>query len=85
VVTGSLFTVGAARDRYLPVLDDDDEVIYEPEDVDSEHEERRFEEALDLMIDRVDRERSQAADAEEVHDAVDALRLDGDEDTDNQR
>ena len=58
VVTGSLFTVGAARDRYLPVLDDDDDVVYEPEDVDSDHEERRFEEALDLMIDRVDAERA---------------------------
>lgn len=79
IVTGSLFTVGAARDRYLPVLDDDDEVIYEPEDVDSEHEERRFEEALDLMIDRVDAERA----GDEVRDAVDALRLD--EDTDDER
>ncbi len=73
VVTGSLFTVGAARDRYLPVLDDDDEVVYEPEDVDSDADERRFEEALDLMIDRVDAER--AGDA--VHDAVEALRPDG--------
>lgn len=69
VVAGSLFTVGAARDRYLPVLDDDDEIIYEPEDVDSEVEERRFEEALDLMIERVDAERA----GEAVHDALEAL------------
>lgn len=75
VVAGSLFTVGAARDRYLPVLDDDDEVILEPEDVDSDHEERRFEEALDLMIDRVDAERAGA----QAHDAVDALQLDDDD------
>ena len=75
VVAGSLFTVGAARDRYLPVLDDDDEVIYEPEDVDSDDEERRFEEALDLMIDRVDAERA----GDDVHGAVEALRLDDDD------
>jgi dihydrofolate synthase/folylpolyglutamate synthase len=74
VVTGSLFTVGAARDRYLPVLDDDDDVVYEPEDVDSQAEERRFEEALDLMIDRVDAERA----GDTVHDAVEALQPDDD-------
>ena len=33
LVTGSLHTVGAARDRYVPVDDlDDDEVVLEPED-----------------------------------------------------
>ena len=57
LVTGSLYTVGAARDRYLPVLDTDDEVIYEPEDVDDDEDERAFHEALDEMIDRVDDER----------------------------
>jgi dihydrofolate synthase / folylpolyglutamate synthase len=36
LVTGSLHTVGAARDRYLPVdpLGDDDEVVREPGDLD---------------------------------------------------
>jgi len=74
VVAGSLFTVGAARDRYLPVLDDDDQVIYEPEDIDDDAEERRFEEALDVMIDRVDAERAGGA----IHDALEALDLDED-------
>ncbi len=68
VVCGSLFTVGAARDRFLPVLDDDDDVIYEPEDVDDEEDERRFEEALEQMLGRVDTERS--------GDAAEALDLD---------
>jgi len=57
VVVGSLFTVGAARDRYLPVLDDDDEVVYEPEDVDDDVHEERFDAALDAMIERLDAER----------------------------
>lgn len=57
VVAGSLFTVGAARDRYLPVLDDDDEVVYEPEDVDDDIHEERFDAALDAMIERLDAER----------------------------
>jgi hypothetical protein len=50
IVSGSLMHVGAARDRYLPVLDDDDEIIYEPDDIDDEEEERRFEVALDQML-----------------------------------
>jgi dihydrofolate synthase / folylpolyglutamate synthase len=32
LVAGSLTTVGAARDRYLPLTDDDDEVVLGPED-----------------------------------------------------
>ena len=74
VVVGSLYLVGAARDRYLPVLDDDDEVVYEPADVDDEEDERRFEEALDLMIERVDRERAGGL-AEDELDALDVLDL----------
>jgi dihydrofolate synthase / folylpolyglutamate synthase len=34
VVAGSLTTVGAARDRYLPLTEDDDEVVLSPEDED---------------------------------------------------
>ncbi|MFA9446510.1 folylpolyglutamate synthase/dihydrofolate synthase family protein [Egicoccus sp. AB-alg6-2] len=34
LVVGSLHTVGAARDRYLPVEDDGDEVVLEPDDLD---------------------------------------------------
>lgn len=58
VVTGSLYTVGAARDLYLPVTDAGDEVIYEPEDIDDEADERRFNEALDAMIARLDEDRA---------------------------
>jgi dihydrofolate synthase / folylpolyglutamate synthase len=32
LVVGSLHTVGGARDRYLPVVDLDDEVVYAPDD-----------------------------------------------------
>ena len=74
VVAGSLYLVGAARDRYLPVLDDDDEVVYEPADVDDEEDERRFEEALELMIERVDRERAGAT-GDDALDAMEALDL----------
>jgi dihydrofolate synthase/folylpolyglutamate synthase len=56
LVTGSLYTVGAARDLYLPVTGDDDEVVYEPDDVSDDEEEAAFQEALDEMIDRIDRE-----------------------------
>jgi dihydrofolate synthase/folylpolyglutamate synthase len=34
LVAGSLHAVGSARDRYLPVEDTDDTVVYEPEDLD---------------------------------------------------
>lgn len=74
VVAGSLYVAGAARDRYLPVLDTDDEIVYEPQDVDDEVDERRFEEALDLMIERVDRERGDGVDEGEL-DELDALDL----------
>jgi dihydrofolate synthase/folylpolyglutamate synthase len=57
LVCGSLFTVGAARDHYLPVLDDDDEVVLEPEDVDDDEHEEAFGAALEAMIERLDAER----------------------------
>ena len=56
LVTGSLYTVGAARDRYLPVLDSGDEIAPDPDELSEEEEEREFQRALDEMIDRVDRE-----------------------------
>jgi dihydrofolate synthase / folylpolyglutamate synthase len=54
LVTGSLYLVGAVRDRYLPVEDTGDEVIYEPEDLDTEEDEAAFQEALDRMLDSHD-------------------------------
>ena len=56
LVTGSLYTVGAARDRYVPVLDTGDEIVEEPEEMSEEEEEREFQRALDEMIDRLDDE-----------------------------
>ncbi len=53
LVTGSLYTVGAARDRYLPVTDTGDDVVYAPEDLDDEEDEAAFAEALDEMLDRL--------------------------------
>jgi dihydrofolate synthase / folylpolyglutamate synthase len=52
LVTGSLLTVGAARDRYLPVSDPGDEVVYEPEDLDEDDEGRTPLEALEEQHDR---------------------------------
>ncbi len=47
LVVGSLLTVGAARDRYLPLPDeDDDEVVRTPED-----EESAYQDPLDLSSD----------------------------------
>jgi len=54
LVTGSLYTVGAARDIYLQVTDTGDEVVYEPADLTEEEEEAEFQRAIDEMIDRVD-------------------------------
>jgi dihydrofolate synthase / folylpolyglutamate synthase len=64
LVTGSLLTVGAARDRYLPVSDPGDEVVYEPEDLDEDdgdqtplelleerHDRETFQDALDRVLD----------------------------------
>jgi dihydrofolate synthase / folylpolyglutamate synthase len=63
VVTGSLLTVGAARDRYLPVTDPGDEVVYEPDDLDGDdeatplealeeqHDRETFQDALDRVLD----------------------------------
>jgi dihydrofolate synthase / folylpolyglutamate synthase len=52
LVAGSLFVVGAARDRYLPVTDPGDEVVYEPGDLDEEDEVT----PLDELEDTADRE-----------------------------
>ncbi len=54
LVTGSIYTVGAARDVYLPVTDTGDEVIEEPAPPSEEEEEADFQRAIDEMIDRVD-------------------------------
>lgn len=54
VVAGSLYTVGAARDVYLPVTDTGDEVVYEPADLTEDEEEAEFQRAIDEMIDRLD-------------------------------
>jgi dihydrofolate synthase / folylpolyglutamate synthase len=62
LVTGSLLTVGAARDRYLAVSDPDDEVVYEPDDLDDDgetplealeeqHDRETFQDALDRVLD----------------------------------
>lgn len=51
LVAGSLFTVGGARDRYLPVTDADDEVVYEPGDLDDGDEETPLDE-LEETTDR---------------------------------
>lgn len=56
LVTGSLYTVGAARDVYLPVEDTGDEVVEEPAELSEEEEEAEFQRALDEMIDRLDDE-----------------------------
>lgn len=54
LVAGSLHTIGAARDRFLPLADDPDEVVIEPEAVDDEVDEAAFQEALDRMLDGLD-------------------------------
>jgi dihydrofolate synthase / folylpolyglutamate synthase len=64
LVTGSLLTVGAARDRYLAVSDPGDEVVYEPDDLDDDadgetplealeeqHDRETFQDALDRVLD----------------------------------
>ncbi len=62
LIAGSLFTVGAARDRYLPVTDPGDEVVYEPDDLDDDEatpleeleetrERETFQDALDRLLD----------------------------------
>lgn len=64
LVAGSLFTVGGARDRYLPVTDPGDEVVYEPDDLDEDDgadtpldeveardDRETFQDALDRMLD----------------------------------
>jgi dihydrofolate synthase / folylpolyglutamate synthase len=63
LVAGSLFAVGGARDRYLPVTDPGDEVVYEPGDLDEEDgvtpldeleettDRQTFSDALDRLLD----------------------------------
>lgn len=65
LVTGSLYTVGAARDVYLPPLDlgdhvRGDDVVYEPGAEDEADplavgDEEAFDEALERMLDELDR------------------------------
>ena len=62
LVTGSLYTVGAARDVYLPLTDTGDEVVYAPEDLDDEEDEAAFAEALDQMLDRLGDDTDDAGD-----------------------
>lgn len=58
LVTGSLYAVGEARDRYLPILDAGDDVaIDEPTELSEAEEEIEFQAALNEMIERVDKER----------------------------
>lgn len=56
LVTGSLHTVGEARDVFLPVTDHGERPLVEDEDLDPQDDER-FLEAIDEMIERVDEER----------------------------
>lgn len=52
VVAGSLITVGAARDRYLPLPDDEDDVVIGPDDEDvDELDEDDIAEATELLSD----------------------------------
>lgn len=53
LVTGSLYTVGAARDLYLPVEDPGDEVIYEPADLETD-DQVEFDDALEQMLSDLD-------------------------------
>lgn len=50
LVTGSLYTVGAARDLHLPVEDPGDDVIYEPGDLDDADDQVAFDDALEQML-----------------------------------
>jgi dihydrofolate synthase / folylpolyglutamate synthase len=70
LVAGSLTTVGAVRDRYLPLPDDDDDVIVGPED-DDELDEGDLAEAAELL-----------ADETAFASALENLLDDGDEDAD---
>ena len=52
LVAGSLLAVGAARDRYLPVTDPGDEVVYEPDDLDEDEHTPLDEHELEQTSDR---------------------------------
>ena len=65
LVTGSLYTVGAARDVHLPVTDTGDDIVEEPAPRSEDEEEADFQRAIDEMIDRVDADRAGDADPED--------------------
>lgn len=67
LVTGSLLTVGAARDRYLAIPDDidDDAVVLEPGDEDQPLEDDETDELADLLAD-------ETAFREAIEDLLDA-------------
>ncbi len=69
LVTGSLHTVGAARDQFFPVTDLGERPIIEDDDLDPQDDDA-FSDAINAMIDRVDDARGKARDA-----ATEALGL----------
>jgi dihydrofolate synthase / folylpolyglutamate synthase len=79
LVAGSLLTVGAARDRYLPVPADldDDAVVIEPGDEDEPFEDEEADELVDLLAD-------ETAFREAIEDLLDADAA-GDDDADRGR
>jgi dihydrofolate synthase/folylpolyglutamate synthase len=61
LVTGSLYTVGAARDRYLPVTDSGDEIVVDADDdqrddADDGPDDDEVRRAIDAMLDGIDDE-----------------------------
>ncbi len=86
LVAGSLTTVGAARDRYLPIEDEDDDVVLGPDD-DDELDEDDLAEATELLADETAfssalealLEDDDAADPYEPDDADDGSDDDSDE------
>lgn len=65
LVTGSLHTVGEARDVFLPVVDHGHRPIIEDEDLDPQDDDA-FMDAIDQMIDRVDEERGGTDSSDDV-------------------
>lgn len=66
LVTGSLYTVGAARDVFLPVTSSgDDIVVEEPAELSEEEEEAEFQRALDRMLEGLDGSGEDGADGED--------------------
>jgi dihydrofolate synthase / folylpolyglutamate synthase len=54
LVSGSLVTVGAAREELLPLERDDDEVIEPPDASDDDVDEAELQRAIDDMLDQLD-------------------------------